>query len=86
MFCGSVDAVRAGSIDLMLANLTSETILKLFKEIDSALTSSGYVVFSGILAEQGEDIRTLAKRFGYFIQEEIARGEWLALVCQKYEP
>jgi ribosomal protein L11 methyltransferase len=84
MFCGSADAVASSSVDFMLANLTSDTIVRLFPEIDRVLKTSGYVVLSGILTEQGEDIRALAKRFRYFIHEEISRGEWLALVFQKH--
>ncbi|HEX5000686.1 MAG TPA: 50S ribosomal protein L11 methyltransferase [Terriglobia bacterium] len=84
IYCGSADAVAAGTIDLMLANLTSDTIAALFPAIDRALTSSGYVVFSGILIEQGADIRVIAENLGYFIREETARGEWLAMVCQKH--
>jgi ribosomal protein L11 methyltransferase len=84
LFCGSVDGVAAESIDLMLANLTSDTITQVFADIDRALKPSGFVVFSGVLAHQGEDIRALAKRFRYFTHEEIARGEWLALVFEKH--
>ena len=81
--CGSIDAVRENSVDLLLCNLTAEMILQILPEIDRALRHKGLVIFSGILSTQLEDIHSALKRSGYVVHEEITRGEWLALVTQK---
>jgi ribosomal protein L11 methyltransferase len=81
--CGSADAIRSGSISLVLANLTADLIISLFVEIDRVLRPRGLAVLSGILNEQQEEIRNLIQRHHYSIFEEIARGEWLAIVIEK---
>jgi ribosomal protein L11 methyltransferase len=81
--CGSADAVRTGSIGLVLGNLTADLIISLFSEIDRVLRPGGLAVLSGILNEQQEEIRDLIQRCHYSIFEEIARGEWLAIVIEK---
>jgi ribosomal protein L11 methyltransferase len=85
-FCGSIDAVRPGSIDLILCNLTADVIIELFPEIDRVLRRSGYAIFSGILNEQSEDVRARIDGFHYSVHEEMSRGEWLALVAEKNGP
>src|SRR5205085_2691139 len=55
-FCGSVDSVRNRSVDLLLANLTSEVIIELFSEFARIMKPQGLAIFSGILNEQREDI------------------------------
>jgi ribosomal protein L11 methyltransferase len=51
VFCGSIEAVRAHSMDLVLCNLTADLIVRLFSDIDRVLSPSGYAIFSGILSE-----------------------------------
>jgi ribosomal protein L11 methyltransferase len=85
-FCGSIDAVRPESIDLILCNLTADVIIQLFPEIDRVLRRSGRAIFSGILNEQNEDVRAQINGFHYSLHEEMRRGEWLALVAEKNGP
>lgn len=83
-FCGSADAVGRESVHLVLANLTSDLIVDLFPEIDRVLRPHGIAILSGILHEQHEDVRDVIQGFGYSTHEELARGEWLALVVEKH--
>jgi ribosomal protein L11 methyltransferase len=82
-FCGSVDAVRSGSVDVVTCNLTAELIISLFSEIDRVLQPCGIAIFSGILQEKHEEMRDIVSRFRFSIHEELTRGEWLALIAQK---
>ncbi len=84
-FCGSVDAVRSGSVGLGLCNLTAEVIVSLLPEIDRVLEARGIVVFSGILQEQNERVREVMDSYHFTIHEEFSRGEWLTLVAEKAE-
>jgi ribosomal protein L11 methyltransferase len=84
LFAGSADAVASCSVGILLANLTADVIEGLFPEMDRLLRPSGWAIFSGILTDQGEDVRRLAATHGYSIDEERARGEWIALVCRKH--
>jgi|SRR5579862_2135141 len=85
-FCGSLDAVTAGSVHLLMGNLTADLIAVLFPEFHRVLRPHGVAIFSGILHDQIEDIRELLKRFDFTVYEELSRGEWLAMVCEKHVP
>ena len=78
------DAVRSASVRLLLANLTADVITDLFPEFNRVLQRSGMAILSGILLEQGEEVRKSITVHQYNIFEEITRGEWLALVVEKH--
>jgi len=83
-FCGSLDAVRSNSVNLLLANLTAEVIVNLFPEFTRVLRNNGLAILSGILREQREDICDVLDRAEFNLFEEITRGEWLALIVEKH--
>ena len=83
-FCGSVDCVHDGSVDLLLANLNAELIIELFSEFIRIVQPHGLAIFSGILNEQREEIIEAIKHHHFRIHEEITRGEWLVMVTEKH--
>jgi ribosomal protein L11 methyltransferase len=83
-FCGSADAVRSASINLVLCNMTADLITGVFAQIDRVLQPRGVAIFSGILQEQSEEMHQLISRFRFTIHEELIRGEWMALVAEKH--
>jgi ribosomal protein L11 methyltransferase len=83
VFCGSIDALRVECVDLLLCNLTADVIAQLFSEIQRAVKPGGTVIFSGILVEQRMQIRDLATRTAFTIEDDRTRGEWIALVVRK---
>lgn len=83
-FCGSVDAVQSGSVQLVLCNMTADLITVLFGEIDRVLQPRGIAIFSGILREQNEDIYAVISGFRFKVHEELTRGEWMALIAEKH--
>ena len=83
-FCGSLDAVKNDSVHLLTGNLTSDLIIGLFPEFDRVLKNHAVAIFSGILHDQAEEIRELSERSHFTIHEELTRGEWLALICEKH--
>jgi ribosomal protein L11 methyltransferase len=84
VFCGSLDVVKSASVRLLLANLTADVITDLFPEFNRVLQRSGIAILSGILLDQGEEVRKSIAEHQYNIFEEITRGEWLALVVEKH--
>ena len=84
IFCGSLDAVKSETIHLLMGNLTADLIAALFPEFHRVLRPHGVAIFSGILHDQIEDIREFLTRFDFTLYEELTRGEWLALVCEKH--
>jgi ribosomal protein L11 methyltransferase len=83
-FCGSVDAVRSGSVQLVLCNMTADLIKALLGEIDRVLQPQGIAIFSGILCEQSEDIYAVISAHHFTVHEELTRGEWMALIAEKH--
>jgi ribosomal protein L11 methyltransferase len=69
---------------LVLCNLTADLIIEVLPEIDRILMPHGIAIFSGILSEQREDICAALADAGLIIHEQLARGEWLALVAEKH--
>lgn len=83
VYCGSIDAVRSESVDLLLCNLTADVIAQVFAEIQRALKPGGAVIFSGILVEQRGQIRDIVTNCSWMIEDDRTRGEWIALVVRK---
>ena len=83
LFCGSVDAVRSASVDLLLCNLTADVIAEFFEDIVRAVSAEGIAILSGILKEQRIQIRNLFENAGWNVESDSARGEWVALVIRK---
>ena len=83
-FCGSVDAIKSETVHLLMGNLTADLIAALFPEFHRVLRLHGVAIFSGILHDQIEDIREFLTRFKFTVYEELTRGEWFALVCEKH--
>lgn len=85
-FCGSLECVKTASAGLALGNLTADVIVDLLPDFHRVLVTQGMAIFSGILIEQAEEVRTWIVNAGFIIHEEITQGEWLALVVEKHGP
>jgi ribosomal protein L11 methyltransferase len=85
-FCGSLDAVKSETVHLLMGNLTADLIAALFPEFHRVLRPHGVAIFSGILHNQIEDVREILTRYKFIVYEELAMGEWFALVCEKHVP
>jgi ribosomal protein L11 methyltransferase len=83
-FCGSVDAIRSGSVHLVLCNMTADLITALLAEIDRVLRPQGIAIFSGILREQHEEISEVIAGHQFTVHEELTQGEWVALIAEKH--
>ncbi len=84
LFRGSIDALASESVYLVLANLTRSVIAELLPEIDRTLMPPGLAILSGILDNQAAELRGVLTAHGYDIQEEMTRGEWVALVVRRH--
>jgi ribosomal protein L11 methyltransferase len=83
-FCGSLDAVKSDSFDLLLGNLTADVIINLIPEFERVLHRHGLAILSGILREQREDVRDVLVGRQFNVFEEITQGEWLAMIVEKH--
>ena len=82
--CGSAGAFRSEAFDVVLGNLTADVIVRLIPEVARALRRGGLAILSGILVTQRDDVLRALDSSVWRVEEETARGEWLALVVRKH--
>lgn len=77
---GGVEALsRRLRFDLLLANLDTKTLLRLFDSLRILLTPRGRLVASGILVEDEERVGAVAGASGFQSVARQSDGEWLCL-------
>lgn len=74
---------EAAPFDLVFANILKQPLIDLAPHMASHLTSEGFVILSGILNEQGDEVAEVYARNGIntWHREEI--GDWTTLTLQK---
>ncbi len=78
LFIGSVEALRAGTFDLVTMNIIPEVIIPLFGEVVRRMAPAASLVLSGILVARREDVASAAATHGLHLVAERERGEWWA--------
>jgi ribosomal protein L11 methyltransferase len=76
-FVGSVDAVRSAAVDLVVANISPETIIKLAPEFARVLRPGGTLVASGFNVGEVEAVKAALGK----VREVRRMGEWAAVVA-----
>jgi ribosomal protein L11 methyltransferase len=76
-FTGSTRSIRAGSIDVVIANLNAATLVALAAEIRRVLVPGGKVILSGFRERDLERVQRAWKCEA----EPKEKDGWLALVC-----
>lgn len=65
--------------DVVVANLTADVIIPLAAEFPATMKPSGTLIVSGILREQGEDVKSALSAEGFNLIEEKPDGEWVTM-------
>ncbi|MBM3795500.1 MAG: hypothetical protein FJW31_15885 [Acidobacteria bacterium] len=71
-FAGSVDAVRAGSCDFVVANIQLGVLLELLPDLRRVLAPGGRLALSGLMAQQVDELPVRGS--------VLTRGGWAAVV------
>lgn len=72
--------------DLLVANITHDTLAEMALTICNLLAPNGYLVLSGILKEDQENsIRNIYENLGLNYIKRLTQDEWVALLFQKIE-
>jgi ribosomal protein L11 methyltransferase len=76
---------RGQEFDVVVANLTADVIADLAVEFNNVIKGQGFLIVSGILREQGDDVLALLGRCSFDLLESKPDGEWVtfALRSQK---
>lgn len=88
---GSVYEILAGNFSIqkasvVLANILAPVIIRLFDAgMANLIQPGGVIILAGILAEQGESVRTHAEKMGLKFIETRQSGDWVAFVMKREE-
>lgn len=81
---GSLEQAGACQWDVVIANMLAVIIKELIISSDllSYARSGGYIVMSGILEQQADDMKAFVRAAGAVILDARQQGEWVALLLQ----
>lgn len=84
-FCGTVEALECVKFSLLMANMLRRELSSVLPSLASYLKEDGYLVISGILVQELEDIETLLRTLSLKIvdscEESDPNGDsWLGLL------
>ena len=82
LVCAGPEAIR-GSYDLVVANLTSADLLNLALELERLTGAGGYLVLSGVLTDQAEEVIEGFTALGLMLERRKVREEWTALLMAR---
>lgn len=68
---------------LVLANLFSEVLRAASPRITKALKADGWLIFSGVLRKQADEVCATFVSQGFTQPRLVSRGKWCAGICQK---
>ena len=71
--------------DLIVANILLKTLKKLPKKMNEHNNLNGYLIISGILKKQINDLNRYYRSFKYKLNYKFIQNEWAALIFKKYE-
>lgn len=68
--------------DLILANILKGPLISLAPDMGTSCTKDGYVILSGLLNEQAEDVKAAYVAEGFGLVDHLIVGEWSTLCLQ----
>jgi ribosomal protein L11 methyltransferase len=80
LFTGSVDAVRSGSVDLIVANISAAAAMELAPQLLRSLALGGRCIVSGFEIWEVGAVEAALMRAGAGIDRRMVKGQWCALV------
>jgi len=82
LFAGSVDAVRSGTVGLIAANISPETIARLAPEFLRCIRPNGVALVSGFERREVPAVRAELEMQGGALCEARYKGSWALLVVR----
>jgi ribosomal protein L11 methyltransferase len=85
---GSVGEILSGQFTitqarLVVANILAPVLVRLFGAgLGELVTSGGWLILSGILANQAGEVLAAAEQHGFRLEMERQSGDWVALVVR----
>lgn len=80
---GPDDLVTLGPVSGVVANIESGPLTTLMAGLAGALVPGGWLILSGIMAEEWPRLRAVAERSGLVLREVDADGEWRSALFER---
>jgi ribosomal protein L11 methyltransferase len=82
-FAGPLGALPPGTWDVVAANLLAGILVDLARELAARTRPGGWLVASGVLAEQADEVDRALQAAGFAAAERRASGDWVALLARR---
>jgi ribosomal protein L11 methyltransferase len=79
LVCGYLETVKE-KFDLIVANISVETILLMKDELKLRLNSGGKLLVSGIPNSRRDEAVSGLEKGGFILERELREGDWVAIV------
>lgn len=82
-FWGGAEVLPSKQYEIILANITTNTIKENMNFLNNSLYLGGEILFSGILTEQQNQIKELAQSLDFTLVKALEKNNWVALHYKK---
>ncbi|MGY3718547.1 50S ribosomal protein L11 methyltransferase [Sutcliffiella cohnii] len=72
-----------GPVDVVVANILAEVILRFTDDVYNLLTPGGTFISSGIIHTKKQEVKENLEKVGFTIQETMMMEDWVAFIAKK---
>jgi ribosomal protein L11 methyltransferase len=72
-----------GPVDLIVANILAEVILRFHYDAAKLLKNGGYFITSGIIQNKKNEVRDALLEAGFTIEETLVMEDWVSFIARK---
>jgi ribosomal protein L11 methyltransferase len=80
---GSVADTGGQQWQFVVANILAHILIKLMPDLAAAIVPGGKLILSGMIAEQEEEVTTVANRYHLQVIDRKTEEDWVALVVER---
>ncbi len=74
------EVVQKKPFDLIIANILAGPLIEMAQELTAVTDENGYVILSGMLNEQADDVLAAYEALGFTLHKRYDIGEWSSLL------
>lgn len=74
---------ETGPFDLVFANILKGPLIALAPDVAANVTDGGYVILSGLLNEQADEVEAAYRAQGFDLDQALVKGEWTTLTMKR---
>jgi len=79
---GSIEQLNE-SLPLVVANIVDGILIKMAPEFNKKVLPGGFLILSGILCENREDVKRVFENSGFQLKNQLIKTEWVGMTFEK---